>query len=74
MVASNFRCNCTDATGLFLSGDSETDKREQIKKVIRMSSQRVAYSPEELASFRTSFEDAIISPVMLTTSNRLQVV
>ncbi|MBR0719681.1 hypothetical protein [Bradyrhizobium liaoningense] len=33
------------------------------------------YSPEELASFRTVFEDAIasFSPMMLTTSNRLQV-
>jgi hypothetical protein len=48
-----------------------------------MSSQRVAYppeelanfSPEELASFRTVFEDAIgsFSPRLLTTSNRLQV-
>jgi hypothetical protein len=40
-----------------------------------MSSQSVAYSPEELASFRTVFEEAIdsCSPMMLTTSNRLQV-
>jgi hypothetical protein len=62
MVASNFRCNCTDATGLlFERRDSErrTDKTEQIKKGIGMSSQRVAYSPEVLASFRASFEDAI---------------
>jgi hypothetical protein len=48
-----------------------------------MSTQRVAYSPEDLANFcpeeltnfRTVFEDAIgsFSPRMLTTSNRLQV-
>ena len=40
-----------------------------------MSSQRVAYSPEELASFKAVFEEAIdsSSPMMLTTSNRLQV-
>jgi hypothetical protein len=40
-----------------------------------MISQRVAYSPEELASFRTVFNEAIdsFSPVMLATSNRLQV-
>jgi hypothetical protein len=40
-----------------------------------MSSQRVAYSPEELASLKAVFEEAIdsFSPMMLTTSNRLQV-
>ena len=48
-----------------------TDKRVANREVIRMSN----YSPEELASFRTVFEDAIasFSPTMLTTSNRLQV-
>ena len=40
-----------------------------------MSNQDVAYSPEELASFKTVFEAAMasFSPMMLTTFNRLQV-
>ena len=40
-----------------------------------MGNQCATYSPEELASFRTVFEEAIesFSPMMLTTSNRLQV-
>jgi len=40
-----------------------------------MSNRDVAYSPKELASFKTVFEAAIasLSPMMLTTSNRLQV-
>jgi len=40
-----------------------------------MSNQDVAYSPEELASFKTVFEAAMasFSPMTLTTSNRLQV-
>lgn len=40
-----------------------------------MSNQCATYSPQELASFRAVFEEAIdsFSPMMLTTSNRLQV-
>ena len=40
-----------------------------------MSSQDTAYSPEELANFRTVFEAVIasFSPPMLTNSKRLQV-
>jgi hypothetical protein len=40
-----------------------------------MMNQRVVYSPEELASVKAIFEDAIgsFSPTVLTTSNRLQV-
>jgi hypothetical protein len=40
-----------------------------------MNNQDVAYSREELASFQAVFEAAItsLSPMMLTTSNRLQV-
>jgi hypothetical protein len=40
-----------------------------------MSNRDVAYSPKELASFKTVFEAAIasLSPMMVTTCNRLQV-
>jgi hypothetical protein len=40
-----------------------------------MNSQDVVYSPKELANFKTVFEDAIasLSPMMVTTCNRLQV-
>jgi hypothetical protein len=40
-----------------------------------MSNRDVAYSPKELASFKTVFEAAIasLSPIMVTTFNRLQV-
>jgi hypothetical protein len=40
-----------------------------------MSNQDVAYSPKELASFKTVFECAMtsLSPAMLTTRNRLQI-
>ena len=40
-----------------------------------MIDQNVAYSPEELAGFKTVFDDAIasLSPLMLTTGNRLRI-
>jgi hypothetical protein len=40
-----------------------------------MSNRDAAYSPKELASFKTVFEDAIasLSPMMVATCNRLQV-
>jgi hypothetical protein len=49
--------------------------RPEEKKVIAMTDQDVAYSPEELAGFKTVFDEAIasLSPLMLTTSNRLQI-
>ena len=45
------------------------------RKVIAMIDQDVAYSPEELAGFKTVFDDAIasLSPLMLTTGNRLRI-
>lgn len=45
------------------------------RKVIAMIDQNVAYSPEELAGFKTVFDDAIasLSPLMLTTGNRLRI-
>ena len=45
------------------------------RKVIAMSDHDVAYSPEELASFKAVFDEAIasLSPLMLTTRNRLQI-
>lgn len=40
-----------------------------------MIDQDVAYSPDELAGFKAVFDEAIasLSPLMLTTSNRLQI-
>ncbi|MGQ0686855.1 hypothetical protein [Bradyrhizobium sp.] len=40
-----------------------------------MIAQDVAYSPEELAGFKAVFDDALasLSPLMLTTGNRLQI-
>jgi hypothetical protein len=40
-----------------------------------MIDQNVAYSPEELAGFKTVFDEAIasLSPLMLTTGNRLRI-
>ena len=40
-----------------------------------MADQDVAYSPEELADFKAVFDEAIasLSPVMLTTGNRLRI-
>lgn len=40
-----------------------------------MSNRDIAYSPKELASFKTVFEDAIasLSPMIVTTCNRLQI-
>lgn len=45
------------------------------RKVIAMIDQDVAYSPEELAGFKTVFDEAIssLSPLMLTTGNRLRI-
>lgn len=45
------------------------------EKVTAMIDQDVAYSPEELAGFKEVFDEAIasLSPLMLTTNNRLQI-
>jgi hypothetical protein len=50
-------------------------ERSKLDKVVTMSNRDVAYSPKELASFKTVFEAAIasLSPMMVTTCNRLQV-
>ena len=46
-----------------------------MEKVIEMTNHEVLYSSNELAIFKTVFEDAIssLSPSMLASCNRLQV-